>query len=71
MKRSSDQDAEVIRNILENEDEEYQPNLGNENVEGPSAPKKKKRYSPIWKHFTLKLMDDDKTEFAHCNYCTK
>lgn len=79
MKRAYDPivDATVIRNILENEGEEYESNLhqprdeNNEIGEGSSAPKKKKRYSPIWKDFNIKLADDGKTEFAHCNYCTK
>lgn len=47
----------------------------NENMEqkgeSSSAPKKKKRRSYVWNHFTINLAEDGETEFAHCNYCQK
>lgn len=55
--------------------EEIVEEQSNENIReagiSHAAPKKKKRHSPIWKHYTVKLGDDGKTEFGHCNYCTK
>ncbi|KAG4074092.1 hypothetical protein HA402_014297 [Bradysia odoriphaga] len=54
----------------ENEEEESNENIG-EADGNTSVPKKKKRHSPIWKHYTIKLGDDGTTEFGHCNYCAK
>ncbi|KAJ6643914.1 putative AC transposase [Pseudolycoriella hygida] len=34
--------------------------------------KKKKRYSPMWNHYTIIVDDSDaKNEWANCNYCSK
>lgn len=34
-----------------------------------SSTKKKKRFSPVWKHFSIK--SENNIEVAHCNYCDK
>lgn len=33
--------------------------------------KKKTKTSPVWLHFSVKLADDNESEYAHCNYCTR
>lgn len=64
-----------MKRVHENEHEEIAEEQSNENVvvAGPSntAPKKKKRHSLIWNHYTVKLGSDGITEFGHCNYCAK
>lgn len=67
---SRDQRSEenTEENILENEEENGQNQLNDENA-GPS--KKRKRTSLIWKHFTIKFLQEENAEFAFCNYCNK
>lgn len=33
--------------------------------------KKKGRTSYVWNNFSIRLGSDEKTEFAHCNYCAR
>lgn len=41
-------------------------------IGGPSSKKKRKKTSPVWNHFTVRVSDvDNKSEFAHCHYCDK
>lgn len=38
---------------------------------GETTRKKKGRTSWVWKHFNIRLSDDQETEYAHCCYCTR
>lgn len=62
LENQSDSDKSQIDDKKENVEE-------NESV--GSIPKKKTKTSFVWSHFTIRLADDQKTEFAHCNYCTR
>lgn len=68
MKRDKDEEDDIAQEG--NDEEQSNRNIG-ESEGNTSVPKKKKRHSPIWKHYTIKLGDDGITEFGHCNYCSK
>lgn len=44
--------------------------VNNGRKEDEECKKKRKRFSPIWSHFSIKT-DNTEMEWAHCNYCEK
>lgn len=84
MKRKFDQtvdpvpntsNEENIQNVQPDENVQVESECDPETApsEGSSSTgciKKKKRYSPVWNHFSIETTDG-KTESANCNYCEK
>ncbi|KAG4066329.1 hypothetical protein HA402_000553 [Bradysia odoriphaga] len=74
--KSTKANEDVIEDTLPEEnipiDDEYDPEgVPSEDDSSSNGPaKKKKRYSPVWNHFSIEIKDE-KTEFANCNYCPK
>lgn len=57
-----DSDVEMELNVDEGKKKEE----GNE-----TARKKKGKTSWVWGHFSIRLSDDQQTEYAHCCYCPR
>ncbi|KAJ6642662.1 hypothetical protein Bhyg_07615 [Pseudolycoriella hygida] len=80
-KKSNTEETERVtfnnKNTSENhKDQEIHLNDGIDNVDeenDPGGPSRKKRVktSFVWTHFSIRLADDQKTEFTHCNYCER
>lgn len=57
-------------------DQEIDLDEGIDNVDGGKenmgiTRKKKGKTSYVWNHFSIRFADDQKMEFAHCNYCAR
>ncbi|KAJ6647768.1 putative AC transposase, partial [Pseudolycoriella hygida] len=76
-KKSKTQEAELEKSVQltdekNSDDEELKDNTENvdEAVQNMSTTRKKKgKTSYVWNHFSIRMSDDQKIEFAHCNYC--
>lgn len=61
---NNEEGGELNKSMTEKENDESVP--------GPSSKKKRKRTSPVWNHFSVKVSEvDNKSEYAHCHYCDK
>lgn len=56
-----------VETAANTEKEPIDENESTPDTDGP--PKKKKRFSPVWQHFSIK--SENNNEVAHCKYCEK
>lgn len=60
----------AVAGVEVNDESEETAENSNEN-DIPRKRAKRAKTSSMWKHFSIRLADDQKSEFAHCNYCTR
>lgn len=79
MKRKTDEETSAPVDIAQNISASTNNDVRGENgtnepgtsSSGPRTKKMRKKTSPLWNHFTIKVSDDNKGQFAYCNYCDK